>query len=490
MQKKALLALLLALVMGLTGCALIEKDLEVDRATEIIRVGDTVITKGTVQNEVLNQLNYMAQYYSAYGQKFDSSNPDTIKKVQTTVVNAMVEEEVKKQKAAATGMNNLTEEEEKTLQEKVDNAWQNIQDRVKTQFFKDTELEGEALDAAVVQKAEELGYTRATVEEQERSTFVVDKLETETVKDVAVSDDEIKATYDLKVQEAKTKYESNLSAYGTAVNGGQTVYYRPAGYRMTKQILVRFLAEDKALMDQLNSAINEKNTLITSINKTLTSLEVTNADELTNMVTVDMAQPAAEEGSEKLPVSTLATVSNLNNTLPEDTNEEVAHQVQQLAIARQELAFFAQQLENAKKNAYANIAEKADDIIAQLKDGGDWDTIMAANTEDPGMQGDSETAKRGYAVCADFSGFDSAYTTAAMALEKVGDVSPKTEGMYGYYIIQYTSQVEEGAVPLEDVRSALYDELLKSAKEQTWKDAVAQWVKEANAKIDMGALNN
>ena len=60
MHKKALLALLLVMAMALSGCTLIEKDLAVDRATEIIRVGDTVYTKGQIQDETQYQLNYMA----------------------------------------------------------------------------------------------------------------------------------------------------------------------------------------------------------------------------------------------------------------------------------------------------------------------------------------------------------------------------------------------------------------------------------------------
>jgi cytoplasmic iron level regulating protein YaaA (DUF328/UPF0246 family) len=46
MQKKALLALMLVLTMVLTGCTLVQKDPEVDAKTEIIRYGDTVVTKG------------------------------------------------------------------------------------------------------------------------------------------------------------------------------------------------------------------------------------------------------------------------------------------------------------------------------------------------------------------------------------------------------------------------------------------------------------
>ena len=49
MRKKALLALMLVLTLLLSGCTLIVKDQAVDNATEIIRMGDRVVTKKEVK---------------------------------------------------------------------------------------------------------------------------------------------------------------------------------------------------------------------------------------------------------------------------------------------------------------------------------------------------------------------------------------------------------------------------------------------------------
>ena len=78
MKKQAILALMLALTMILTGCTLVQKDAAVDAATEIIRLGDQVVTKGQVQEEVQAQLDYMAYLYSAYGYSFDPTSPEAI----------------------------------------------------------------------------------------------------------------------------------------------------------------------------------------------------------------------------------------------------------------------------------------------------------------------------------------------------------------------------------------------------------------------------
>ena len=60
MQKKALLALMLALTLVLTGCTLVQKDPEVDKAQAILTLGDQVITKGEVTEAMNYQLEYMS----------------------------------------------------------------------------------------------------------------------------------------------------------------------------------------------------------------------------------------------------------------------------------------------------------------------------------------------------------------------------------------------------------------------------------------------
>ena len=128
-------------------------------------------------------------------------------------------------------------------------------------------------------------------------------------------------------------------------------------------------------------------------------------------------------------------------------------------------------------------------MLAQLAAGADWDTLMAEKTDDPGMQGDSVTAKNGYTIYAEQTNLDEAFLTAAMALENVGDVSDKVEGMYGYYIIQYTADVVEGPVALEEVSEALSAELLSDKQETTYDETMDQWIEAANPKIDYDALN-
>ena len=115
---------------------------------------------------------------------------------------------------------------------------------------------------------------------------------------------------------------------------------------------------------------------------------------------------------------------------------------------------------------------------------------MAEKTQDPGMQSGT-TAERGYAVSADMTGFDPAFVEAAMALEKAGDVSPKTKGAsYGYYIIKYVGDAVEGPIPLDEVKESLRESLLTTKQDEAYEAAVTSWVDEADFKVNTGVLDN
>lgn len=495
MRKKSLLALLLAVAVLLTGCALVEKDPEVDRATEIIRVGDTVYTKGQVQDEVAYQLSYMNYIYSMYGMAFDANDPETIAQAQQQVIDYLIEEAVLTQKIDELGLSALTEEEQAALDAQVEAAWTQNLGSVKASYFADTELAGEELDAALTAKCEELGVTRESLVKAETAYLLQDKLYNHIVKDVTVTDEELLAAYTENVEADRATFETTPSAYGARINNASTTaYYRPAGYRMVKQILVEFTPDDLALLNEVEGLIAEQKAAVTAAETALTNLGVADTDTLLTKVTVSMAQPA-------MAVSFLATATNLTNPVAtqapamdvtaafDDTvDEATATAVKSLAEAKALLAFYQHQLTTATNNAFANLDAEADAIIAQLKEGADWDVLMAEKTDDPGMKEGAATAITGYAVCEGFASFDEPFVTAAMALKSVGDISPKTRGAYGYYIIQYAADVAEGAIPMEEVQEELTAAQLTTKQEATYDQAIAQWVTESNATVNYEAL--
>lgn len=495
MRKKSLLALMLALAMMLTGCALVEKDPEVDRATEIIRVGDTVYTKGEVQDQVEYQLSYMNYIYSMYGMAFDANDPEFIAQAQQEVINYLIEEAVMTQKISELGLDALTEEEQAELDAQVETAWTQNLESVKTSYFADTTLTGEELDTALAAKCEELGVTRELVAEAETAYYLQDKLYAHIVKDVTVTDEELLAAYTENVETDRATFETTPSAFGARLNNASTTaYYRPAGYRMVKQILVEFTPEDLALLGEVEDLIAEQKAAVTAAETALTELGVADVDTLLTKVTVSMAQPAMAvsfgDAATNLtdPVATQAPTMEVTAAFDDTVDEATSAAVKSLAEAKALLAFYQHQLTTATNNAFANLDAEADAIIAQLKEGADWDTLMAEKTDDPGMKEGAATALTGYAVCEGFTSFDEPFVTAAMALKNVGDISPKTRGAYGYYIIQYTADVAEGAIPMEEVAEELTAAQLVTKQEAAYDQTIAQWVTEANATVDYEAL--
>ena len=460
MKKQALLALMLALTMILTGCTLVQKDAAVDAATEIIRLGDQVVTKGQVQEEVQAQLDYMAYLYSAYGYSFDPTSPEAIADAQNSVIDSFKKQLVANEKIKELGLDQLTEEEEAKVQSDAEANFKSNVDYIVSSKYADSELSDEEKNEKAKADLETTGYTMEKALKDARDTVINGKLRDEIIKDVTVSDDEIKTEYDSRVASAKETYENSAGTWATAANNGTTLYYTPAGVRFVKQILTKFTDEDQGAIDDANGKVTEANTAVTSANAKVTTAQETIDDEKADAEAKEAAQKDLEAAQKELEEAQAA-----------------------LTAAQAEA-------DKVKETAFANIDAAADGILEELAAGADWDTVMADKNQDPGMQS-GVTAERGYAVAADMTGFDPAFVEAAMALEKVGDVSGKVKGdSYGYYIIRYVSDSDEGPIALEEVKETLQSSLLSTKQNTTYNDTLQGWVDAADFKVNLDALKD
>jgi len=143
-------------------------------------------------------------------------------------------------------------------------------------------------------------------------------------------------------------------------------------------------------------------------------------------------------------------------------------------------------LDAAKEAAYANLQPTIDEITAKLAEGADFAALIAEYNQDPGMTEESV----GYPVSADSTDWVTEFKDASMALASVGDISQPVRSSYGIHIIQYFGDIAEGEIGLETVREDLTAELLSAKESANVETTLAQWVEEANAKVDEKALNN
>lgn len=513
-HKKAILACMLAVTMLLTGCALIEKDEAVDQAREVIRVSnsaggeDIVYTKGQVLNEVNYQLNYMAYMYSMMGYSYDPTDASIIAQTKDDVMDMLVEDAVETLKAQELGLDQFTEEELAEISEAVDSDWESTKSSLQSQEFADTELTGDELDAELEAHMAEHGYTREAMEESEKHIVLLDKLREETIKDVAVTDEELQTAFDEKVASQQETYDATPTSFVSALNNGSTIYYAPAGVRLVKQILLQFTQEDQALIDELETLISDKttaiNTLTTTIDQALAELQGDETEEgetlttqaLVDQVQVEMEQPQAVaedaqgETSTDRPVSTLATVSDLTADFDQEVDESLAEMIKQLATEQAEKAFFEEQLQAAKENGWDHLNATAEEILDKLAAGADFDALIDEYNEDPGMaEGSTARENGGYAVCEGYTSFDSDFLAASLALENVGDVSGQVRTQFGIHILLYASDVTQGPVALETVQETLESSLLSTKQNDTYDAQVETWIQEAKVTTKRNLLD-
>ena len=457
MRKKALLALMMAAVLLLSGCALIQKDQAVDDATEIIRMGDKVYTKIQVKAAAQQELINKAQTYSMFGYAYDMTDPANIAEAQEAAVKALKEDLTLTAKAAELGFDQLTDEELEAVKTKAQESYDNMVNTAKQYVEGKDEMDEAALTEAAVKMAEDAGYTMENRTESATKDAVSAKLKEYAVKDVAVTDEEIQAEYDSKVESNKETYAENAASWAAAANNGYTtLYYTPAGVRRVKQILVKFTEEDQTAIKDANTKLSDANTARSAAQDK-----------------VDAAQKVLD-------------TEGITDEVKTQAEADLAAANQELDEADKALLAANQAVTDATDKAFANIDEKADAVVAQLAEGGDWQKLTDEYNEDTGMK-DNE---KGYAVAAGMSGFDAAFVDAAMALEKIGDVSPKTKGQYGYYIIRYESDEAEGPIALDTLKETISSSLLNTKQNDTYKATLAQWVEEAGIKVDMNALKD
>ena len=456
MRKKALLALILAAALLLSGCTLIVKDEAVDNAQEILRLGDRVFTKADVKEQVDQQLYYNSymSYYS--GQEYDTTDPRNIANAQDAVIKALKNRLAVSAKAAELGLDKLTDEE---LEEIKNEAQEDYDTNLKAakDSLASSGLEGDALEEAAVKELEDAELTLDDLVKSVTESKITDKVREYAIKDVAVDDAEIEAEYNTRVENSKTTYGENPGSYATAVNNGSTVYYAPANVRRVKQILTKFKDEDQTAITEANKKVTEANTAVTTANAKISAAQETLDAEGVDEETKAEAQADLDAANEEL------------------------------AAAQKTLDDAQKALDEATENAFAAIDADADEILASLADGADWQTLMDEKNQDPGMKNN----EKGYAVAADMTGFDQAFVDAAMALEKVGDTSGKIRGnSNGYYIIRYDSDEPEGAVPLDDVKETISASVLSTKQSNTYTETLAKWVEEAGIKEDLNALKD
>ena len=473
-KRFALVALLLAMVMLLSGCNLIGYDEELDGAQMVAKVNDTEITKA----EWEAYRDYLASYYQQYYQQYFGVTmqltEENIKSYGDAALEQMIESAVLQDKMKEFGFDPLPEDEAADAETYADNMFSFYKQLIRYQNYPDLETveeEAERLAAATPDEAgaeeakatvtnaeldemltndlNNIGYTHEYFVQNQTASVQREKIREYAAKDVAVTDEQVKEEFDKRVAAQKESYDAAPAGYVTAENNGTTNYYVPEGYRGVKNLLIKFSDEKQSEISDLNSAISTANTTISDAQKQLDDLK-------------------AED------------TSSYDDDAKASYDEQVAALEETLATAQTTLDESNAKLETATAEAYDENLATAEDVLARAQAGEDFDSLIETYGQDTGMNNEPNKS-RGYLVCDGLSIYEQSFQDAAMALEKVGDVSAElVKTSYGYHILQYATDIAAGEVEYTDeIKSNIYDTLLSDAKDAAYEAAVTQWVSEA-----------
>ena len=94
-------------------------------------------------------------------------------------------------------------------------------------------------------------------------------------------------------------------------------------------------------------------------------------------------------------------------------------------------------------------------------------------------------ASQGYAVSANSTTYDSAFTEGAMSIEQLGGISGPVQGSYGIYVIYYMADIPAGEVALDEIREGVAQDALEDKQTETYNAQLDAWVAEANVEYHL-----
>ena len=472
----ALIVLLVAAAVMLSGCNLIGYDAELDGAQVVAKVNDTEITKAEWAAYRDAMVAYEQQYLKQYYGITLPVDEESMTAYGEAALQQMIENQVIQDKMVALGIDPLGEEDAANVESYADSMlefykmmlrYQNYpeletveeeQERLAAEAAEATPSEPQEtvatitdamLDEMLTNDLNTIGYTHDYFVRTQTMSKQSEKLKAYTYEGVTVTDAQVKDEFDSRVASQKESYDANPAAYASAEKNGSDLYYMPAGYRGVKNLLIQLSDEKQAEIKQLNSDLTTAKNLLSSGNDDLEELK---------------AQDTAELDEEALAAY----------------NEQIAALEEQVASAQTTIDETQAKIDETTEAAYAEILPLAQEVLAKAQAGEDFDALIETYGEDAGMTAEPNKS-RGYLVCDGLSIYEQSFQDAAMALENVGDVSAElVKTSYGYHILQYASELAGGEVEYtEEIKTAIYDEMLKEAQDAAYEAAVTQWVSEA-----------
>ncbi len=159
--------------------------------------------------------------------------------------------------------------------------------------------------------------------------------------------------------------------------------------------------------------------------------------------------------------------------------DEVQNQISQLRSDGDDEAADA-----LRDEELAKIKETADIVYGLAEEGEDFAQLIEEYGQDPGME-----TRDGYVVAAESTSYAPEFAEGIFSLENVGDFTKPVATDFGYHIIKYVEALPEGAVPLDEVKDEISNNLLTAKQNELYSEKLAEWNDEMKIKIYKSRLN-
>ena len=441
-MMKKILCLVMALVMALGCAAFAEEDLQaqLDQANAKIaelqalvdayypyyfaQIAATYGEDGIIWVEdVQAEYDMMAAQYAQYG--MDLASLGMVDLAKQSIVEAAVEDAVIMAKAEELG---LAEFDEAAMAEMEAAAQETLNAYVEyfiSNQYPDAEEVTDEMTAAAISYWKSAGTSYEAILESSIKAEVYAAVEEYILKDVAITEEDIQAEYEIMVEEAKAEYADDATYNGDRTNGS-AIAYNPEGYRGVKHVLVKFDDNQSALMSQLQQQISNLNAEKEAIENPAEGAEETAEARSIEQINADIAACAAE--------------------------------VEAL---------------------YSTLLPTAEEVIEKFNSGVAFDELIAQYNADPGMSAEP-MASQGYAVKDGSTYWDPAFTAGAMSIAEVGGISEPVYGSYGIHIIYYLCDIPAGEVALEEIRDTVEANALSEKENTTYNSTIDAWIDSMN----------
>jgi len=480
-----LTGLLIVLMLVLTGCNLIGTDqmvvLDQNFAKLNQRYSGVVATYDggeVTQADVMANFSYMYSNYSQMYSMFGMSVPaEVVTEVEQSVAESAIEDIAIARQMEARGLK-LDDERLAEIQAEADEHY----DELYEMFSSSISEKDEAIKARTIEyNLAANGFTRESLYNIELASanreLVMEDVRAE-VEDV--SGDELQEAYEAKLASDEEQYSADRDSFEQAMTSeDEVVCWIPEGYRIVKHILVIPEGEAMTAYSDARDAYDEAQENLEMLREELASVTEDAADEGDVEAEGDEVEVEAEEEADE-------EVEEAEFDEPVRTADEIQADIDAAEAALEPLKA---DMDKAAEACLASVQDKLDEIYGKIEAGEDFEALIEAYGEDPGMQNEP-TKTRGYYVCAESTTWDSSFTAGAMALENVGDITQTpVVSSSGVHIIRYESDVTPGAIALEEIEEALHDETLESKKAAHYTSELEAWVAALNPQYDMTAYH-